>query len=366
MLFTIGSSTRLCASPPDSRHPNQLQAGLAVLSIAAWSAGGSPFTGWESTAGDAQSLTLDLGSVRDIATARLLWGVRRPLEYVIQVSTDKVNWTQAAHVTRTTTSDAVDLVTVNSTTRYVRMLGVTSLNQAGYSVLEFQVFTCGVGPVDCTNSPPIAVVGPPQLAFKGEQVSLKGTASFDPDNDPAENPFLYINGLDDQFTYKWTLTTKPSGSGAVVTNANSAVASVVPDKLGTYVATLVVTDGDGGGVASVPASTVIDVVSPQLVAATGLTQAVAVANSLTLSDVTSADTRQAIINLVTQAYSDCQSGRIKKALEKVDSALARTDGWSLRGAADTTGPTRDWVITQGPATALYSALSGADAALRAM
>jgi hypothetical protein len=332
---------------------------------------GSIFTSWESASGDAQWITLDLGSVRDIATARLIWGNRLPLEYKIQVSTDNINWTDAKDVTTTTTSGGIDLVAVNSTTRYVRMLGVTSVNHLGYSLTEFQVYTCGVGPVDCVNSPPVAVVGPPQLAFPQQQVTLNGSSTFDPDNLPFENPFMYIAGGDDpsQFLYHWELTTKPFGSLAgLVTDPRQPNASFVPDRYGTYVATLVVTDANGGpgSASSVPASTVITVVRPDQVATIGLSQALSIAKALTLNDVTSAAERDAMISLVTQASADLQGGKVKQALQKVDSAIVRTDGWSLRGAADTMGPGRDWIITQGPATALYSALNTADGALRAM
>ncbi len=44
-------------------------------------------------------------------------------------------------------------------------------------------------------------------------------------------------------SYSWTLTTKPTGSSAVLTNASTASASLLPDVVGTYVANLTVNDG---------------------------------------------------------------------------------------------------------------------------
>jgi hypothetical protein len=43
--------------------------------------------------------------------------------------------------------------------------------------------------------------------------------------------------------YSWTLTAAPTGSQAVLTNANKAVAGLVPDMMGNYQATLTVSDG---------------------------------------------------------------------------------------------------------------------------
>ncbi len=52
-------------------------------------------------------------------------------------------------------------------------------------------------------------------------------------------------------SYRWTLSTKPSGSNAVLANASAAKASFVADLAGTYVASVVVNDGT---VSSSPAS----------------------------------------------------------------------------------------------------------------
>lgn len=52
-------------------------------------------------------------------------------------------------------------------------------------------------------------------------------------------------------SYSWTLTSKPAGSSAVLANASTASASLLPDLVGTYVASLVVNDGT---VTSSPAS----------------------------------------------------------------------------------------------------------------
>jgi hypothetical protein len=60
-------------------------------------------------------------------------------------------------------------------------------------------------------------------------VTLDGTASTD------------ANG--DTLTYRWVLSTKPSGSSTVLLLSTTSKPTFVPDKVGVYVATLIVNDG---------------------------------------------------------------------------------------------------------------------------
>jgi hypothetical protein len=66
-------------------------------------------------------------------------------------------------------------------------------------------------------------------AIPGSVVTLDGGASSDANGDP--------------LTYNWTLTTVPSGSAAVLSNATSVSPTFTTDADGTYVASLVVNDG---------------------------------------------------------------------------------------------------------------------------
>ena len=62
-------------------------------------------------------------------------------------------------------------------------------------------------------------------------------------------------------TYTWTLASKPTGSSAAVANASAVNASFVPDQVGTYVASVVVSDGtvtSGSASVSIKAAQVHD------------------------------------------------------------------------------------------------------------
>jgi Leucine-rich repeat (LRR) protein len=80
-----------------------------------------------------------------------------------------------------------------------------------------------------TNQAPVADAGDPQSCIQGDIVSLNGSASYDPDGDP--------------LTYYWLIVSKPAGSNAYLTDANSMTASLQTDAAGEYVVSLTVNDG---------------------------------------------------------------------------------------------------------------------------
>ena len=86
------------------------------------------------------------------------------------------------------------------------------------------IVTAGTG-----NTAPVANAGPDQIVVIGTTVILDGTASRDADG----------NAL----TWKWTLTTKPTGSAAALSDPTLARPSFIVDKAGEYVAQLIVNDG---------------------------------------------------------------------------------------------------------------------------
>jgi len=82
---------------------------------------------------------------------------------------------------------------------------------------------------EAKNTPPTANAGQSQTVFKGELVSLDGSASSDPDGD--------------EITYAWAITDKPEGSLVELSNSETATPSFAADVKGEYTLSLVVNDG---------------------------------------------------------------------------------------------------------------------------
>lgn len=91
------------------------------------------------------------------------------------------------------------------------------------------------------NLPPVANAGPDQTVTAGEQVTLNGTGSSDPNGDP--------------LTYSWCLKGKPVGSAATLSGANTAQPTFTPDVAGSYVFCLTVNDGQAN---SAPDTVVVE------------------------------------------------------------------------------------------------------------
>lgn len=79
------------------------------------------------------------------------------------------------------------------------------------------------------NAAPVAHAGPAQSVTRGDVVTLDGSASSD------------ANG--DTLTYAWSLTTRPALSTAALSSSSALAPTFTADKIGTYVAQLIVSDG---------------------------------------------------------------------------------------------------------------------------
>jgi hypothetical protein len=118
-----------------------------------------------------------------------------------------------------------------------------------------------------TNRTPVANAGLAQSLAAGTLVVLDGRASSDPDGDA--------------LTYAWTLPTRPAGSAATLSSANTPQPTFMPDMAGTYIASLIVTDGKVNS-ASATVTITATALDTAPVASAGPTQSVLVPAVVTL------------------------------------------------------------------------------------
>jgi RHS repeat-associated protein len=126
--------------------------------------------------------------------------------------------------------------------------------------------------VTTENSAPVADAGLDQSVRVGDTVTLDGTGSSDADHDP--------------LTFDWAFTTRPAGSGALLSDPTAPMPVFTVDLRGTYVVQLIVHDGT---VDSTADTVVITTENLPPVADAGPDQAVAVTDTVSLDGSASFD-----------------------------------------------------------------------------
>jgi sugar lactone lactonase YvrE len=96
--------------------------------------------------------------------------------------------------------------------------------------------------ISTANSRPVAAAGPGQAGWVGQSVAFDGSQSFDADQDPLR--------------FSWSLLSKPAGSQSVMTATDTPAPALIPDRVGDYIAQLIVNDG---ALDSVPVTTSLTV-----------------------------------------------------------------------------------------------------------
>ena len=142
----------------------------------------------------------------------------------------------------------------------------------GFGALVGSVTNCGSNAE--ANVAPVAKTGPIQNVSIGTLVTLDGSASTDANNQ--------------SLTYKWELTSKPAGSAASLSLSTTARPTFTADVAGSYVASLVVNDGQLNS-ALVTANVVASGANSAPVANTGISQSVVVGALVTMDGSGSTD-----------------------------------------------------------------------------
>ena len=126
--------------------------------------------------------------------------------------------------------------------------------------------------ITATNTAPIAEAGPDQTVSLGTTVLLDGSASSDPDSDP--------------LTFQWTITSRPAGSTATLSDPTVVNPTFLADQSGSYVVELLVNDGTED---STPDNVVITTENAPPVANAGPDQNVSIGATVQLDGSSSSD-----------------------------------------------------------------------------
>lgn len=122
------------------------------------------------------------------------------------------------------------------------------------------------------NGAPVANAGPDQTARVGEVALLDGSASADPDSDP--------------LTFSWSLSSRPPASNAVLQGVATESPMLTIDRPGTYVAQLIVNDGQAD---SAPDTVAISTLNSPPTAIPGVDRTVTVGARVRLDGSQSSD-----------------------------------------------------------------------------
>lgn len=99
---------------------------------------GNAATRWSSAFSDPQWISIDFGRRYDFCNIHLLWEAAFARDFKIQVSEDNLSWTTVINISGNASPE--NYLPVNTSGRYVRMLGTTRATPYGYSLWEFEVF----------------------------------------------------------------------------------------------------------------------------------------------------------------------------------------------------------------------------------
>ena len=126
--------------------------------------------------------------------------------------------------------------------------------------------------VNTSNSAPTANAGPNQTAPVGTTVQLTGAQSTDIDGQP--------------LSFSWSITTRPAGSAAAVSNPSAVAPNIIVDRPGSFVLQLIVNDGF---VNSAPDTMTITTANTPPVANAGPDQTVNFGSTVSLNGSASSD-----------------------------------------------------------------------------
>jgi hypothetical protein len=180
--------------------------------------------------------------------------------------------------------------------------------------------------VSFSNVAPVANAGLSQSASVGQTVTLNGSGSTDANGDP--------------LTYKWSMTSAPSGSQAAINDPTAQITSFVPDIPGTFVVQLIVNDGF---VDSLPATAQIEAISVPTKVTQDIHSLQQVIAQIAPSAFKNANMQNALLNKLNTVIVSIEASNYSEALGQLQNdILGKTNGCATSGVADK----NDWILRQ--------------------
>jgi hypothetical protein len=195
------------------------------------------------------------------------------------------------------------------------------------------------------NLKPVADAGASGSADVDTIVTLDGSASIDPNGDP--------------LTYAWMLVSFPTGSSASISEPSSVSPVFTPDKAGTYVIQLIVSDGL---LASDPSTVQIQAIMTQSAAVATVVDLQAAVAALPASAFKNGNMRNALNNKLNAVIAAIEAGQYESALQKLENdILGKTDGCANSSPANPDN--NDWLKSCEEQEVLYPLVNDVIAAV---
>lgn len=197
-----------------------------------------------------------------------------------------------------------------------------------------------------TNIKPVANAGIYQSTNVGSTVNLDGSQSYDTNLDP--------------LTYRWSFVSRPAGSNAVLTNANTVQASFTADVSGTFVVSLVVNDGR---LDSDPSNIMVVATSNPSAVILKLRDTITMLKGLSPSAFKNPLLAKTLNNSIVEVIGLINRGNILGALSKLQTdVLEKVNGCVSSGSPDK----NDWIISCPEQKPVYENVLSAIQALQSL
>jgi hypothetical protein len=172
-VYSFGQPIGAAAAPNCTLVP--ATTATATSGTATLAADSNSATRWESTATDAQSLTVDLGALSTVSAVTITWDTYSAKDYFVRGSVDGTTWVNIAEKNNMAYGARIDIIeNVGAQYRYIKMDGVARNTQYGYAIFELNV--CGT-PITPDAAKRILFIGNSYTYYNNLPTMVKNVAA---------------------------------------------------------------------------------------------------------------------------------------------------------------------------------------------